>query len=364
MKICLLGPFPPFRGGIAQFNSRLAETFERGGHSVRRVNFRTLYPGLLFPGKTQYEPPGAPSAPESLRLLHPTAFLSWPATKRAVASLKCDAAVVQWWHPFFAPCLSASLPDGLPTAAVCHNLTPHEGFPLSGILTRRFMEKRAQIIVVHGKDDGERARRWGKKVVDLFHPIYDQYRPGASSRAEAREMLGLDEDRVVLLFFGLVRKYKGLDLLIKAMESLPENHVLLAVGENYGREDELEALSAPLGNRFIRHREFVPDSRVGLYFQAADIVVLPYVTATQSGVAQIALAFRKPMVVTDVGGLAETVKPGCTGEVAVPDPESLADAVIRCGSLLSNPGLSERVARHAARFSWELYAGSLLEGLQ
>lgn len=362
MRLCLLGPFPPLRGGISQFNFRLAGALELAGHQVVRVGFRSLYPRVLFPGKSQYENSGAAADRADMPLIRPTSPLSWPGTRRRISSLRCDAVVVQWWHPCFAPCLSACLPEGIPSAAVCHNLHPHEGFPFSENLARRFLN-RMDCIIVHGGADGERAASLRGRVVRLFHPIYDQYLSGAPSREEARNRLGIPEERTALLFFGLVRRYKGLDMMVQAMKLLPENHVLIAAGENYGSEGDLSALAAPLGGRFLRFNTFIPDGDVGLYFRAADIVVLPYRTATQSGVAQIALAFRKPMVVSNVGSLGETVSPGVTGETAEPDPEALAEAVTRCRHLLDDPELDGRVGDWSERFSWKVYAETLVRGL-
>ncbi len=363
MKICLLGPFPPLRGGIAQFNSRLAKALGEAGHRIEKVGFRTLYPRLLFPGRTQFEEAGSASPVEGVPLLRPTAPLTWPRTRRIISSMACDAAVVQWWHPFFAPCLSACLPRNIPAAAVCHNLLPHEGFPFAQALTERFMRS-MRTLVVHGGTDVDRASSFGGRVVTLFHPLYDQYLEGAPSRAEARRRLGIPEGRTVLLFFGLVRRYKGLDILIEAMKLLPDDTVLLAAGENYGDERELAEAASTLGDRFERHDRFIPDREVGVFFRAADIVVLPYRTATQSGVAQIALAFGKPMVVTDVGSLGETVQPGVTGEIAErPDAGLLAGAVMKCGRIVSDPGHGDRVAVFAARFSWKTYAEALVNGL-
>ncbi|MFO7626890.1 MAG: glycosyltransferase family 4 protein [Candidatus Fermentibacteraceae bacterium] len=362
MRICLLGPFPPLRGGISQFNSRLADALELAGHQVVRVGFRSLYPGFLFPGKSQYENPGAVAPRADMPLLRPTSPFSWPGVRRKISSLRCDAVVVQWWHPFFAPCLSACLPGGIPSAAVCHNLHPHEGFPFSEALGRHFLN-RMDSIVVHGEADGERAASFRGRVVRLFHPIYDQYLSGAPSREEARSRLEIPDDSTALLFFGLVRRYKGLDIMVQAMKLLPEKHVLIAAGENYGSEGDLAVLAAPLGGRFLRFNTFIPDVDVGLYFRAADIVVLPYRTATQSGVAQIGLAFRKPMVVTNVGSLGETVSPGVTGEIAEPDPKALAEAVTKCRHLLDDPELDARVGEWAERFSWKVYAEKLVRGL-
>lgn len=270
--------------------------------------------------------------------------------------------VVQWWHPFFAPCLCACLPGGIPAAAVCHNLHPHEGFPLSELLGRHFLN-RMDSIVVHGAADADRAGSFRGRVVRLFHPIYDQYLSGAPSREEARSRLRIPGDRTVLLFFGLVRRYKGLDMMVEAMKLLPEKTMLMVAGENYGSEKDLSELAAPLGGRFLRFNTFIPDAEVGLYFGAADIVVLPYRTATQSGVAQIALAFRKPMVVTNVGSLGETVSPGVTGEIAEPSPKALAEAVTKCHLLLDDPELDGRIGKWAERFSWKVYAEKLVGGV-
>jgi glycosyltransferase involved in cell wall biosynthesis len=362
MRICLLGPFPPLRGGISQFNSRLAGALELAGHQVVRIGFKSLYPAFLFPGKSQYDDSEAAAPRADMPLLRPTNPFSWPGVRRRISSLRCDAVVVQWWHPFFAPCLSACLPGGIPAVAVCHNLHPHEGFPFSEQLGKRFLD-RMDSIVVHGAADAERAASFRGRVVRLFHPIYDQYLSGAPSREEARSRLGIPGDRTVLLFFGLVRRYKGLDLMVKAMKLLPENNLLMAAGENYGSEDDLMELAAPLGERFRRFNEFIPDADVGLYFRAADMVVLPYRTATQSGVAQIALAFRKPMVVTSAGSLGETVSPGVTGEVAEPDPRALAEAVTKCRHLLDDPELDLRIGQWAERFSWNVYAERLVGGI-
>lgn len=363
MRIGLLGPFPPFRGGIAQFGARLADTLSGMGHSVDRIGFRTLYPGVFFPGKTQFEDSGSHHPPVP-RLLHPTLFPSWPGARRRMSQMKWDLALVQWWHPFFAPCFFCTLPGGVPATAICHNLLPHEGFPLSRALARLFL-RRTEAVAVHSGADAERAEALGIRAVQLFHPLYDQYLPGAPSMEEARRKLGIGSDRVVLLFFGLVRRYKGLDTLVKAMKILPDDHVLLAVGENYGSEEKLLALASSLGNRFIRVSEFVPDSRVGLYFNASDVLVLPYRSGTQSGVAQIGLAFGKPVVTTSAGGLGEAVVPGSTGEIVREgSPESLAEGIERCVALLPDAGLPGRIASHAERFSWKAYAERLLEGVQ
>jgi glycosyltransferase involved in cell wall biosynthesis len=359
---------PPYRGGISEFSSRLAAQLFETGCTVRGYSFSRLYPGPLFPGRTQYQAGSKPPVPvrRCIDSLWPG---SWLRTSRSIRSFDPDFAVVAWWHPFFAPSLLGSLPRGLTAAFICHNVLPHDRFPMSGILSRRMLG-RADLAVVHSSGDAETARRLRPqaRVLQLFHPLYDQYLDGApAGRSEARRSLGLPESGRLILFFGLVRPYKGLQDLIEATASLEGDTHLLVVGEPYGDpEPHRRALSRPeLSGRARWIDRFVPDDEVGAYFRAADVVALPYREATQSGVGQIALAFRKVLAVTDAGGLPELVEPGVTGAVARPgDPDSLAAALRRSLELSEGSGTGEAVAGKAAEFGWDSYVSRLLEALQ
>lgn len=209
--------------------------------------------------------------------------------------------------------------------------------------------------MVHSEQAEREAALTGRRSIRLFHPIYDQYLSTGLPRAEARKKLGLKPEEKALLFFGLVREYKGLDILIEACNLLPEKYRIIAAGENYTDHN----YESP---RLLWKNSFIPDSDVGTWFNAADIVVLPYRSASQSGIAQIALAFRKPMVVTDKGGLAETIDPGRTGIAAeLATPESLAEAILKCSALTGKEITTGRIAAKASEFSWASYTDKLLE---
>ena len=353
MRIALISPFPPYRGGIAQFGMMLGAALEKRNCTVTQVNYSHLYPGFLFPGKTQFEE----GFSRAEGLVHSYQPFSWKKTRQTIAGMKPDLVISQWWHPFFSPCLTAVNPRKTKSVAICHNIVPHESFPLAGILSRKFYNKQ-DLLVVHSKQTEKQAYETGGRVLRLFHPVYDQYLNTGLPRDEARKKLNLKPGDRALLFFGLVREYKGLDILIEAGSLLPENYRIIAAGENYTDRSFVSP-------RLLWSNSFVPDDEVGTWFNAADIVVLPYRRATQSGIAQIALSFRKPMVVTSAGGLPETVTDGVTGVVAENvTPRSIADAIMKCSSLADNENTEERIAVKTSEFSWNSYAEKLLEAVR
>lgn len=368
MKVALIGPFPPYRGGIAQFTGILGKTFEDLGHDVLRITYSRLYPRLLFPGTTQFDP-------ESDDLPSPTPVAmdscrpwSWLKARKSLLESEPDLVVAKWWHPFFAPALLGTLSRRLRdrTVLVCHNVLPHEGFPFSSVLFRALLS-RSSGLVVHSEEDRRRVLSIapGHPVTRLYHPIYEQYlRPGVDRRA-ARRRIGYRDDDVVILFFGLVRPYKGVPDLVEAHAALEGSPQLLIVGECYGGRQETQRLirGSTARDRVRWIDRFVPADEVSLYFEAADLVVLPYRRATQSGVAQIALAFRKPLVLTRTGGLSELVDEGSTGFLAEPaDPGDLARAMRDALALArSTDGIAERIAEFSKRFDWPRYARRLIE---
>lgn len=352
MKVALISPLPPYRGGIAQFGKMLSSALKKENCSVTGINYSHLYPGFLFPGKTQYEE----GYSRSEGILHSYKPFSWKKTRQIIASLKPDLIISQWWHPFFSPCLTAVNPGDIRSVAICHNIKPHESFPFAKAFSQHFF-KQQDLLVVHSEQAEKEALLTGRRSIRLFHPIYDQYLSTGLSRAEARKKLGLKQKEKALLFFGLVREYKGLDILIEACNLLPEEYRIIAAGENYTDHN----FESP---RLLWENSFIPESDVGTWFNAADIVVLPYRRASQSGIAQIALAFRKPMVVTDKGGLTETIDPGRTGTAAKQaTPESLAEAILKCSALAGKEITSERIASKASEFSWASYTKKLLEAI-
>ncbi len=353
MKIVFLSPLPPYRGGIAQFGKMLLASLKKLNHDVFEINYSHLYPDVLFPGKTQFEE--ADSQPDGI--LHSYNPFSWAKTKKIIKQAKPDLIISQWWHPFFAPCLTSVIPKNINSVAICHNITPHESLPFAKQLTTHYLKKQ-NLLVVHSKKAEEDAEKLNKTVLRLFHPIYNQYENTGLTREKARKKLELEPKQTALLFFGLVRDYKGLDLLIKAMDFLPDNFRIIAAGENYTNR----TFSSP---KLLWENNFIPDREVGSWFNASDIVVLPYKTATQSGIAQIALAFNKPLVVTNQGGLPETVVNNQTGVIAQNvTPESIADAILQCSKQIGNSITMANIKKKASEFSWVSYAEKLMEAVK
>ena len=373
MRTAVIGPFPPYRGGIAQFSGKLLSALrDRSPDDVTyAVSYSRLYPSLLFPGRSQFEPGAADSFGEdgADRFIDSTSPLRWAGTRRKLEEFAFDRMIIQWWHPFFAPSLLRSLPGGtkIRRAAVCHNVFPHEPFPFGRALSRSLLS-RMDLLVVHSESDMELAESISAAVpvLRLYHPLYDQYLDASVDRAEARRAFGYtDADRVVL-FFGLIRPYKGLSDLIGACSLLPPDVKLLIAGESYMDHDEIriQIESAGLGNRVLWRDSFIPDSEVASFFKAADVVALPYRSATQSGVAQIALSFGKPLVLTRTGGLPDLVDEGSTGALAEPcDVPDIARAVMEVLELSGNDGICDAIHVKSCEFGWDVYADRLMEAL-
>ena len=367
--VAVFGPFLPYRGGIAHHTTLLARTLA-GTHPVLGINFRRLYPGLLFPGRTQFDESAAPLAAEGVRTVRLVDSIlphTWPGAVRAARDFGTRLLVVQWWHPFFAPC-TAALARGVRRAGgrvvfLCHNVLPHERSRVDAALVRLGLGS-ADGFLVQSKADLETLARLfpDRPRAHTPHPAYTFFARGGVDRASARAGLGVEGP--VALFFGLVRPYKGLDVLLRALalarRELPVT--LVVAGEFYGDRRPYEALVADLGlGSAVRLLDrYVPNEEVESYFRAADIVVLPYVSATQSGIAQIALSFERPVIVTDVGGLAEAVRPGETGFVVPPrDPERLAAALVEFFAAGGASRMAPHLAGEAARFSWAAMAAAV-----
>lgn len=359
----LVGPLYPYRGGIGHFLETMVHGLGHRGHRVSAVTFSRQYPELLFPGKTQYEtaPPAQPiDAPRLVDTVNP---LSWFATARHLARLRPDAVVFKYWMPFFAPAFGTIARRlrrrGTRVLVVVDNAIPHERRPGDLALSRYFFNSVDGCIVMSDAVGRDLARLGvDVDVRQVAHPIYDIFGE-AEPRADARAALGLPADAPTLLFFGFIRRYKGLHVLLDAMPriaaALPEAQLVVA-GEFY--EDEapyrqrIDALG--LGDRLRLCSDYIPNEAVARYFSAADVVVQPYVSATQSGVAQIAYQFDRPLIVTDVGGLAEIVPDGEAGLVVPPeDPDALADAVIRYFREGLAARLTEGVRREKKKYSWD-----------
>lgn len=373
-NIAILSPAHPLRGGIAASTERLARELQRQGKQVVIYSFRLQYPDFLFPGKTQYtdDPP-----PPDLRIetiVNSVNPLNWLRVGNRLRRARHDLIITRYWLPFMGPCLGTILRlarrnGHTRTIGLVDNLIPHEQRPGDRLFTCYFVGA-VDAFLVMSRAVGEDVRRFTSEKPVAFspHPIYDNYGPKAE-RAEALEALGLEDGRY-LLFFGFIRGYKGLDLLLRAMsdERLAERNVrLIVAGEYYGKRDAYEALMDELGirHRLILHNDYIPNERVKYYFAAANLVVQPYKTATQSGISQMAYHFDRPMVVTEVGGLPEIVPHGKAGYVVPVDPQAIADAIVDYFDHNREPEMTEGLKREKHRFSWakmtevleELYGG-------
>ena len=334
----LVGPAHPYRGGIAHFTETLAEGLAARGHRVSIATFTRQYPERLFPGASQYaEGPPRHAAP-TVRLIDAVDPRSWWRAARRLATQQPDAVVFQHWMPFFGPAfgtVARLLPKTTRCLAVVHNAKPHERRPGDRLLSRYFFSACDGFIALsEAVEQDLKAMGVRAPIHRAPHPVYARF-GAAPSKPEARAALDLPAHLPVLLFFGLVRRYKGLHTLLEAMPLVLERLTavqLFVAGEFYDDErpyrDQVRARGLEAHVRF--RNEYIPDAEVPRYFAAADVVVQPYMRATQSGVAQVAFHFDRPLIVTDVGGLAEVVPHEEAGLVVPPDdPAALAAAIVR-----------------------------------
>jgi glycosyltransferase involved in cell wall biosynthesis len=368
MNVCLVGPAHPYRGGIAHFTSLLAKEFSKE-HDVSVINFKRMYPSFLFPGKTQFDDSSSPLEVESSRLIDSMNPFTFFTTARFIARRRPHMVVFQWWHPFFAFAYAtiAFLLRRMANTKViflCHNVLPHEASIFDRALIKigfRFVDA----FLVQSKEDRRNLHQIKRNAVSTFNPLptYDVFKRGEISAARAREKLAV-EGRVVL-FFGLIRAYKGLSVLLEAfarsLEKMPAT--LLIVGEFYEDPEPYLSLMDRLSirDRIILVDRYVPNEEVETYFTACDVVVLPYLSATQSAIVQIAFGFEKPVIVTRVGGLPDVVEHGATGYLVPPgDAESLAAAIVEFFSAGDPAAFEENIRAAKDAFSWRRCVEKLL----
>jgi glycosyltransferase involved in cell wall biosynthesis len=367
-RLCLIGPTYPYRGGISHYHTCLIKELSKR-NDVRVINFSRLYPDFLFPGKTQLDESERPLVAESARIVDSMNPFTWIRAGMRAARMKPDLILVQWWHPFFAPamftiCLVAKLMRRGKIIFVCHNVLPHEKSLVDKLLVRLAFLLPDGFLVQSREDRETLAGIRARAPVTVHpHPIYDFFGTGNLTRAAARTQMGAG-DEPLLLFFGYVRGYKGLAVLIEAMPAIRARvpAKLLVVGEFYDAPARYERLIERLGlGGAVRvENRYVGNEEVEAFFVASDLVILPYVSATQSGIVQIAIAFDRPVVVTEVGGLPEAVSPGKTGFVVPPkDPAALAEAVIRFFEEGWAPRMAPFFAEEKKRFSWEAMARAI-----
>lgn len=364
MKICIVGPAHPFRGGLASIMETMARTFIRQGHEVWIETFTVQYPRLLFPGKSQTVATPAPEDLSIRRSVNTMWPLNWLCVGRRIARRRPDLVLMKYWTPFMAPCfgtIARMAARNGHTRTICQidNVEPHERHFFDHPLNRYFL--RSADGFVYMSEQVHRELRAYTDAPALFspHPLFEQFGTPVP-RDRACTALGIDPALRYALFFGLIRDYKGLDLLLDAWALLRQRNAvagrkLIVAGEFYAsREKYAEQIRRNgLGDEVILHDRFIPDAEVGNYFSAADLLVLPYRSATQSGVTQIAYQFDLPMVVTDVGGLPEIVPNGRVGLVVQPDKRSIADALERIWQPELLACFRASIRDEKGRFSWE-----------
>jgi len=361
VNIIIVGTAYPLRGGIAHFNALLFKHLSKT-HHVEIVTFSRQYPSILFPGKTQDEKGGAEGVVPTAQLIDSINPLTWITAANAIARKKPDLLIFKYWMPFFGPCFGTIArlvrrKTGAKVLFICDNIIPHEKRPGDMAFTRYAFNAADAFIVQSGSVERDlNAFLPGARYALVPHPVYEMF--GESmAKAEARSKLGVSDERVIL-FFGYVRRYKGLHILLDAMPSILKSIKvkLLVVGEFYDDEQKYrqQIADAHLENDVVVRSDYVPNEEVSLYFSAADVVVLPYVSATQSGIIQIAYQFDKPVIATDVGGLAEVVLNNRTGFIVRPEaPQEVADAVVRFYEGKREAEFVRNVREEKKKYSWE-----------
>lgn len=370
MKIIILGPAYPYRGGIADFNERLASQFIQDGHQVAVWTFTLQYPGFLFPGKTQFSTDPAPKELVIERKLNSVNPFNWIKVGRELKREGADMLVIPFWMPFMGPSLGTvsriARKAGTRAVAILHNMIPHEHKPGDRILARYFVNSVSGFVAL-SKSVLADISIFNKEKPREFcpHPLYDSFGPKAT-RQEAIQVLNLDSNSNYMLFFGLIRDYKGLDLLLDAYADKRFRNSgikLIVAGEFYGNEQKYKDQEKQLGleGQIIWESRFVNADQVRYWFGATDLVVQPYKSATQSGISQIAYHFEKPMLVTRVGGLPEIVPDGKAGYVVEPNAGAIADAAIDFFENKRQNQFTEGIIDEKKQYSWEKMASAIVK---
>jgi glycosyltransferase involved in cell wall biosynthesis len=376
MKVIIIGPAYPLRGGLASFDQRLCRAFEVEGHSCSIYSFSLQYPGFLFPGTTQYSSDPPPAGIEIHSAINSVNPFNWLITGNRLRKEAPDLVVVRYWLPFMGPALGTILrrirKNGkTKVIAITDNVLPHEKRPGDRSFTRYFLRScdafvTMSDVVMNNLRKFERTKP-AKRVI---HPLYDNF-GDIISKAEARRYLNeslkmnIGEQEKIILFFGFIRKYKGLDILLRAMAEpgIKESGIrLLVAGEFYEDRDPYKKLIDELGisQQLILKTDFIPDAEVKFYICAADAVIQPYRHATQSGVTPLAYHFEKPMIVSNVGSFADLVLHEQTGMVSKAEPVALAYAIVRFYEL-GEPYFIPDLRSEKKKYSWKILVDTIID---
>ncbi len=365
MKIALLSVFYPYRGGIAQFSAMLYRALEKE-HQLKAFTFSRQYPDILFPGTSQYvtEEDNADKIPAE-RTLDSINPITYRATAKKINEFSPDLFISQYWMTFFGPAtggVQKRLKKGTKRISILHNVIPHEKRFFDSFANKSFLKHNDGFVVLSDavlKDllsiipDA--------KYLRIDHPVYNQFGE-KKTRTEALATLQLSANKKYLLFFGFVREYKGLDILLLALANLPEEYELIVAGEIYGSFEKYQKIidENELSFRVHLFNQYIPDEEVTTYFSASDVCVLPYKSATQSGITAIAHHFDLPIIATDVGGLKETIEHGKTGLIIESDKIELCKAVEYYFEKNLKTNFSQMIQNKKKENSWENFAEKVM----
>jgi glycosyltransferase involved in cell wall biosynthesis len=369
-KVIIIGSAWPLRaGGLATFNERLAKQFMEEGYDTSIYTFSLQYPSFLFPGSTQLSKEPAPIGLKIKACINSINPLNWFIVGNELRKLKPDFIVVRFWMPFFGPCLGTILRivnRNKFTQIICiaDNVIPHEKRLGDTVLTKYFLSAIHRFVTMSEKVNQDLKTFTQQPSINIVHPIYDNF-GDIVSKEEARKHLGLPVHEKIILFFGFIRKYKGLDLLLEAMNDsrIKEANIkLLIAGEFYDNKDEYESIISKynLANSLYLRTQFIDNSEVKYYLGAADFVIQPYKHATQSGVTPLAYHFEKPMLVTNVGGLADLVPHLKVGIVAEPNANAIASGIIQLYELGETHFLKQ-LCEEKKKLSWDKLTAAIIE---
>lgn len=360
----MLGPAPPLRGGISQFALMLALEFQAEGHSVKMFSFSKQYPDLIFPGSDQYDKSGNTYDLEIEAVLTPYLPWTWIQAVQKIKAFAPDLVIVSYWLPFFAPAFAwiSSKLKPLKIYYLTHNIQSHEKWPLGSWLRDRALSKAEKIIVLSESCANDAKRLLplcaSRRVVLGFHPIYDSYARGEKPEPDSKTKN--------LLFFGLIKPYKGLDILLKAMpkllQTVPDARLIVA-GDVYGDPEPYHRLirELKLEDKVELHFRYISDTEIGDLFYRCKVCILPYKTATQSGVIASSYSFNVPVIASDVGGLGEYIVEGITGYLVEPEnPEALAQQISAFFINKDFARMQEEIIKYKASFSWKALAELIL----
>lgn len=365
MRIAILSPFYPYRGGLAQLNARLYTELSKR-NEVKAFTFTTLYPDFLFPGKTQYVSEGdSATVIDSDRTLSSINPFTYIRTAKRINKFAPDILIIPYWMSFLSPAFGSVclfLNKKIKVISLVHNAISHERTLLEKPLAKYFFNRCDAFIVMSEpvKNDLLTLKK-DARILLQPHPIYDHYAEH-TDKSLACEKLGIRADRKNLLFFGLIRDYKGLDILIEAMSGLDDSYQLIISGESYGSFDKYTELisQSSLKDNIIVFEQYIPDEMVTTLFSAADVLVLPYKSATQSGVVALAYQLELPMVATDVGALGDTIKDSDTGVVvSEASPNIVAEGIKEFFGSGNIPQYKENLIKEKKRLSWDNFTRSI-----